>query len=138
MDTLLTISTASQRKGPYPKGLRAKIVAIKKEEDGAWIIGLADNTAAFKAICYSAKTAAKLVKEENNTLLFRNFSRGRFCIIIKENTMFMRALPISVPTHLETKAQNIVSPPEPSLTPLGQVKPSDVPITVEGNIVQVS
>ncbi|PIK53897.1 hypothetical protein BSL78_09215 [Apostichopus japonicus] len=110
MDTLENIIQSGQSSGPYPKGTKVLIVETKLQGD-ILNLGIADVTAATKAVCYNKDIQQKL--ETGKTFLIRNFQKGR----------------------------HLVNPPQPQLVSLKDVKlpkpgtPQKL-MTITGEIVQ--
>ncbi|XP_071854217.1 uncharacterized protein [Apostichopus japonicus] len=139
MDTLENIIQSGQSSGPYPKGTKVLIVETKLQGD-ILNLGIADVTAATKAVCYNKDIQQKL--ETGKTFLIRNFQKGRSCLIFNKNTKVTNAPAINnISENILDIARHLVNPPQPQLVSLKDVKlpkpgtPQKL-MTITGEIVQ--
>ncbi|XP_071813004.1 uncharacterized protein [Apostichopus japonicus] len=139
MDTLENIIQSGQSSGPYPKGTKVLIVETKLQGD-ILNLGIADVTAATKAVCYNKDIQPKLMT--NKTFLIRNFQKGRSCLIFNNKTKVTNAPAINnISENILDIARHLVNPPQPQLVSLKDVKlpkpgtPQKM-MTVSGEIFQ--
>ncbi|PIK59834.1 hypothetical protein BSL78_03289 [Apostichopus japonicus] len=130
---------SGQSSGPYPKGTKVLIVETKLQGD-ILNLGIADVTAATKAVCYNKDIQQKL--ETGKTFLIRNFQKGRSCLIFNKNTKVTNAPAINnISENILDIARHLVNPPQPQLVSLKDVKlpkpgtPQKL-MTITGEIVQ--
>lgn len=140
MDTIQNVLQSGQSSGPYPKALKVQIVETKLQAD-VLNVGIADNSAAYKAVCYNKDLSNKLVK--GKTVLLRDFNKGKTCFILNNRTKVTQAPALSnISKDILHLAQILVNPPPPEPTLLKDVQlpkpgtPSKL-MTVSGEIVQV-
>ncbi|XP_071811052.1 uncharacterized protein [Apostichopus japonicus] len=139
MDTLENIMQSGQSSGPYPKGTKVLIVESKLQGD-ILNLGIADVTAATKAVCYNKDIQQKLMT--GKTFLIRNFQKGRSCLIFNKNTKVTNAPAVNnISENILDIARHLVNPPQPQLVSLKDVKlpkpgtPQKL-MTITGEIVQ--